>query len=179
MGERGPQGKPTLLKLIAGNPGKRDLSVNEPVPAAMEDVHPPKELAPESVAAEIWRRLVPDLSACGLARSVDWTLLVRYCMKFERWLYLGDEIKRIAAENPSSKGTTYPIMDSKGRIRYVAEFPWVAEWRTLDRELRLDERALGISPSARSRISVPTVARESEADLRRDFFRRAPNYGGA
>ena len=172
MGERGPIQKPTALKLIAGNPGKRDLNLDEPVPDPLDDVSPPPEVLADPRAADLWTRLVPPLAGCGLVRSPDWTVLVRYVLKLSRWIFLGEEIRRISKENPQSKGTTYPILDDKGRVKFVAEFPWVAEWRTLDRELRLDERTIGISPAARSRITVPGTNRKTEEDLRRDFFRK-------
>lgn len=178
MGERGPVEKPTILKLIAGNPGKRDLNLDEPVPPPIVDFSAPPEVAVDPLATSFWNRLVPDLAASGLARSIDWPLLSRYVLKLSRWTFLGAEIRRISEENPSSKGTTYPILDDEGRVKYVAEFPWSIEWRSLDRDLRLDERAIGISPSARSRITVKTE-RKTEADLRRDFFQRGPNYRSA
>ena len=188
MGERGPPPKPTALKLIAGNPGKRDLNYDEAVPAPLRDFTPPPEVAEDSLAAQFWARLVPDLAACGLARSVDWPVLCRYCLKLSRWIYLGREVRKVNEANPASKGTTYPITvreevvspDGKkttiDRLKFVAEFPWAIEWRTLDRELRADERALGISPAARSRITVKTDRQRTDADLRRDFFAR-PKYG--
>lgn len=178
MGERGPPPKATALKLVSGNPGKRELNLHEAVPDPISDLSPPPEVAADERAVAVWNRLVPDLASCGLARSVDWPLLVRYVLKFSRWLYLGEELRRIAAENPNSKGTTYPIVDEKGRVKYVAEFPWASEWRTLDRDLRADERALGISPAARSRISVKTDGRRTEEDLRRAFFKRNSFVGG-
>ena len=183
MGERGPAPKPTALKLIAGNPGKRELNVDEAIPDPMTSYDPPPEVAADPRAASIWSRLVPDLAKCGLARSVDWPRLAAYCLKFSRWLFLGEEIRRIQEENPSSKGTTYPIVEDydevvdgkkvrRERVKYVAEFPWASEWRSLDRDLRADERVLGISPSARSRISVRSEGKKTEDDLRRDFFKR-------
>ena len=111
MGERGPAPKPTALKLIAGNPGKRELNLDEAVPAPMTSTEPPPEVAADPRAASIWARLVPDLAACGLARSVDWPILTRYVLKLSRWIFLAEEIRRISAENPSSKGTTYPITE--------------------------------------------------------------------
>jgi P27 family predicted phage terminase small subunit len=172
MGERGPAAKPTALKLIAGNPGRRPLNLDEAVPGEMTDLAPPPEVAEDPRAAEIWGRVVPSLASCGLVRAPDWTILARYCLKFSRWVFLGQEIRRVARENPGSRGTTYPVLDEEGNVKSFEEFPYVAEWRTLDRELRLDERTIGISPAARSRITVPGANRKTEADLRRDFFRK-------
>lgn len=141
----------------------------------MASMDPPPELLADEVAVSVWNRLVPDLAKGGLATSVDWPILVRYCLKFSRWLFLGTEIKRILTENPGSRGTTYPIVGENGKVKFVAEFPWSAEWRTLDRELRIDERLFGMSPSARSRLIVPKTAtsQANAADPRRAFFNRS------
>ena len=190
MGDRGPAPKATALKLIAGKPGKRELNLDEAIPDPMASVEAPGEVSSDPRAKAIWDRLVPDLAKCGLARSVDGPLLTRYCLKLSRWIFLGEEIRRISAENPSSKGTTYPITEGyeetgadgkkikRERVKYVAEFPWASEWRTLDRDLRADERALGISPAARSRITVKGEGRKTEDDLRRDFFKRGSFLAG-
>jgi len=41
-----------------------------------------------------------------------------------------------------------------------------------------DERALGISPASRSRISVRSDGKKTEDDLRRDFFKRGSFLAG-
>jgi len=164
------------LKLISGNPGKRPLNVAEPVPPPMKDYEPPVELTGDVFARSVWERLVPDLAAGGLARSVDWPALVRYCLKFSRWIYLGTVMDEIRAANVTSRGSSYVKYDAEGNVDKVIEFPWVKEWRELDRELRLDEARLGIAPGSRSRIMVPEGKAKTEEELRRDFFSEPANY---
>ena len=178
MGERGPAPKPTILKVIAGNPGKRDLNLDEPIPAPMTSIAAPPEVLADPVAGDLWTRLVPDLAGSGLARSVDWPLLSRYVLKLSRWFSLGEEIRRIRATDAESRGTCYKVTTDAGSAKWV-EFPFVTEWRELDRDLRLDERAIGISPAARTKIRVPGLDRKDENDLKRDFFKRGPNYARA
>ena len=170
MGARGPSPKPTLLKVIAGNPGCRPLNTGEPIPAPMDPSKVPAEVASIPAALDIWTRLVPDLASCGLARSVDWTVLARYCIKLARWFYLAAEIDRRTREDAGSAGANYSDLEMKRR-----EYPFVGEWRALDRELRLDESRLGISPASRSRITVPG-REKTEDELRRDFFAGGPGY---
>lgn len=173
MGARGPQPKPTALKVLAGNPGRRDIDTREPVPAEMKTLEAPPEVSKDPGAVAIWNRLVPDLAGCGLARSVDWPLLVRYVLKLARWIEIGDKIRDDAGKG---LGSCYELTTETG-TKWV-EYPYAKEWRTLDRELRLDERQIGISPSARSRITVPGATKTKD-DLRREFFRGgAPLVGG-
>lgn len=186
---RGPQPKPTILKLIAGNPGKRELNADEPIPPEGSPV-PPEWLNEDAVA--IWNALVPPLTATKLFSAIDWPLVGRYCVKLARWIEIGKEIKRRSAGDPGSFGTTYPIYEKeseekkpKGKkknnaenkadkdsreIKYVAEFPWACEWRSLDRDLRADEARIGIGAAARSRISVAPEKEKSKDQARRDFF---------
>lgn len=67
--------KPTALKLLQGNPGKRPLNDREPHPAA--GCKPPKWL-PADVLAE-WRRLAPALEDLGLLTEVDGEAFATLC----------------------------------------------------------------------------------------------------
>ena len=59
----GRKPKPTALKKLEGNPGKRKMNTKEPVPGkGMPDC--PKWLLPE--AKEEWKRLCQKLSDMGL-----------------------------------------------------------------------------------------------------------------
>ena len=61
---RGRRPKPTRLKMLTGNPGKRPLNGNEPRPApAVPDC--PAELGP--LARTEWNRLVGELAAKAAA----------------------------------------------------------------------------------------------------------------
>lgn len=76
MGRRGPPPKPTRLKEIAGNPGKRPLNSREPKPEAGAPGMP-SWLSTEAKAE--WRRIVPALEQLGLVTKVDRTALAAYC----------------------------------------------------------------------------------------------------
>jgi P27 family predicted phage terminase small subunit len=161
---RGPSPKPSILKLVSGNPGKRPIGKDEPIPAP-GTIEPPDFVKGE--ARDLWNRLVPDLVRAGLVTSVDWPGVARYCIKLARWLYLFREIEKAKESSPAGKGTTYPIYGADGKVKYVAEFPWASEWRTLDRELRADEGRLGMSAAARTRIRVE---KEKGVEKPKDFF---------
>ena len=64
----GRKPKPTSLKVLEGNPGKRQLNPNEPKP----DASIPKCPAWLSKEAKReWKRLVPFLEQAGLLTQVD------------------------------------------------------------------------------------------------------------
>ena len=66
---------PTALKLLAGNPGKRPFTPNEPMPPGHPPVCPVWLRGP---ALEEWNRIVPILSKLGVLTSVDNSVLVGY-----------------------------------------------------------------------------------------------------
>ena len=56
MGKRGPQSKPTALKLLEGNPGKREVNGNEPeYDVLSKDEKPPAYLG--SYGKKEWKRI--------------------------------------------------------------------------------------------------------------------------
>ncbi len=78
----GIKSKPTALKKLEGNPGKRKLNAKEPVPAkGMPDC--PKWLLPE--AKEEWKRLCQKLSEMGVLTEIDMAAFAAYCQSYARW----------------------------------------------------------------------------------------------
>ena len=66
---RGRRPKPTSLKLLTGNPGKRPLNPTEPRPRRLKTLTPPPTLRPDARA--IWRQLANELRAVGLFTRLD------------------------------------------------------------------------------------------------------------
>src|SRR5262249_42754142 len=78
---RGRKPKPTRLKEMLGNPGKRALSTGEPVPeAAIPSC--PRFLDKE--ARKEWRRAAPELYALGVLTNLDRAALAAYCESWSR-----------------------------------------------------------------------------------------------
>lgn len=166
MGRRGPPAKPTALKLVAGNPGKRPLPAGEPVPpAGVPDA--PEYLDDRS--RRVWDQLVPRLAGIGLARSIDGAALGRYCVLFVMWSE--------AVAWCRQHGSTYPVRaedrDGKpGRVLIIREFPQAKQVRALHRDLMIVEREFGLTPAARTRIQLEAEsgAKGDVNDLKRRFF---------
>src|SRR5579863_5534758 len=74
--------KPTALKKLEGNPGKRKLNDNEPQPDPGRP-EMPRGLAPEAAAE--WKRILPMLEQMGVLTVVDGTALAAYCSCYAQW----------------------------------------------------------------------------------------------
>lgn len=134
----GPAPKPTVLKKLAGNPGKRKLNEDEPKPRAVR-MHAPGHLS-DTAKAE-WRRIMPELYRLGLLTVVDRSSLAAYCQAYSDWLdaeeHLIDEGKVLATD----KGYKYLN-------------PW---WSVRCKSLELMDKfgsRFGFDPSSRSRIKM-------------------------
>ena len=72
LAQRGRKPKPTAVKQLEGNPGKRQLNANEPKPAARAPSCP-KWL--EDDAKKEWRRLAKQMEQLGILTEVDMAAL--------------------------------------------------------------------------------------------------------
>ncbi len=153
MGRRGPPPKPTALKLLAGNPGKRPLNTREPRPAKTAP-RCPGWLGAEAKA--VWKRLVPDLRRMGVLTVVDGEALASFCQTYVRW--------REAEDFLDKHGSVYPIRDERGQVRCMQQFPQVSIARNLILILKSFYGEFGMTPAARTRIELPWNPVEREHD---------------
>ncbi len=78
----GRKPKPTAVKKLEGNPGKKKLNTKEPVPGkGMPDC--PKWMLPD--AKEEWVRLSEKLNQMGVLTEVDRSAFAAYCQSYARW----------------------------------------------------------------------------------------------
>ena len=85
MGKRGPQAKPTALKLLEGNPGKREINENEPeYDISEKSKKPPAWLG--AIAKKEWKRMFPLLEKNGLVTDADFIALSAYCQSVDTWV---------------------------------------------------------------------------------------------
>lgn len=135
---RGRKPKPTVLKLIEGNPGKRRINGREPRPPAFVPTCP-AHLSP--TAKTEWKRMARMLNETGLLTQIDRTVLATYCQAYGRWV----EAERRLAETPALLKTP---------AGYVQVSPWIT---IANKQVELMTRLmaeLGLSPSSRSRLAV-------------------------
>lgn len=168
MGRRGPRPEPTAIKILKGNPGKRRLNDEEPLPPAGA-IEPPAWL--RKTGREIWDRLAPIAIDMQVLTTADALTFARYCDTFGEWLEAHEWIRDKARGQ-----TTYTVKGEDGSIRFVYEFPQAITARKLNLALLKMEEQFGFTPAARSRIHIERAATQaaqkpSSADEeRRAFF---------
>ena len=138
----GRRPKPTALKKITGNPGKRSLNTREPEP----DLNIPD--CPEhldDVARQEWARIAPQLHGMKVLARVDRAALAAYCQAWSRWVDAEVNLRKYGAVIKTPKG--YPIQN-----------PYLGIANTAIDLMRKFLTEFGMTPSSRSRIS--TVAEQ-------------------
>jgi P27 family predicted phage terminase small subunit len=137
---RGRRPKPTRLKYLTGNPGKRPLNPYEPRP---EPSVPecPSELGP--AAKREWERLVGDLARLNMVTNLDRAALAAYCGAYALWADATEQIQKYGAMIKSPTG--YPVQSP-----YIA----IAN-RQAEIMLRISSE-FGFTPASRSRIAAPS-----------------------
>ena len=153
MGKRGPKQTPTKLKVLRGNPGRRRLNENEPLPPP-DGVVMPKHLG--KVAVTKWNHLLPLLQAVKVMTRADVEALARYCDTYEWWLATRATLKK--------EGDTYPILNDKGEVKYIAQRPEVSIAHKLATQLRQLEQDFGLNPSARTGLNVEKDTQGTDED---------------
>lgn len=149
MGRRGRKPEPTSLKILRGNPGCRPINAAEPKPPA-DGIAMPPHLG--EVAAARWQELLPMLQAVRVMTRADVEALARYCDTYEWWLAVRVKLKK--------EGDTYPILNDKGEIKYIAQRPEVSIAHKLAQQLRQLEADFGLSPAARVSLKVEPDAKQ-------------------
>lgn len=115
---RGRKPTPTALKVLAGNPGKRALSKNEPQPTAGAEM--PEHLSPR--AREVWEALEPEFSRLGLLNQLSGFALAGFCDSYARWLEATEEIRKTGEIVKAPSG--YPIQNPWRAIANKAYDQW-------------------------------------------------------
>ena len=141
----GPQPKPTHLKVLHGNPGKRSINKREPKPK-VEIPRCPSHLNKE--AKKEWKRISKDLVQLGLLSNIDRAALAGYCQAWGRWL----ESETLLREH----GTLI-----KSPSGFLMQSPILAIANKALEQMRQYLNELGLSPASRSRV---TAAPRNEED---------------
>jgi P27 family predicted phage terminase small subunit len=117
---RGRKPKPTNLKIITGNPGKRALNKKEPQPGRASRKTPTEFLvnraepgkvdndfvAPNAAeeAAKAFKMLQDELANMKLITKVDTALLSTYCQAYGFWKEASAMVNRLGMVTKTSNG---------------------------------------------------------------------------
>jgi len=135
----GRKPKPTKLKLVQGNPGKRPLNDAEPQP---ESGAPACPAWLDKISKAKWRSVAPELEKIGVLTKIDGATLAAYCKNYSRWV--------VAEKILTEKGTTYESKTAKGTIIRVRPELKIAEEAM--RQMRAFASEFGLTPSSRTRL---------------------------
>lgn len=142
----GRRPKPTALKLLAGNPGRRPLNADEPQPrAGVPDC--PSHLDKEAKAE--WERISVELELAGLLTQVDRAALAGYCQTWSRWVEASKKIKKFGTVVKSPSG--YPMQS-----------PYFSIEQQAMKQMRSFLVEFGMTPSSRSRLTPTKPAGEAD-----------------
>lgn len=143
---RGRKNKPTALKELEGNPGKRTLNKKEPKPAVVIPDCPAHLTGP---ARTEWKRITAELVKLKIISLVDRAALTAYCMAWGQLVQATNKLKKEGEVIISEKGGMY-------------QNPWVAiRNRAMDQVVKIGAE-FGMTPSSRSRIHADVPTEEDE-----------------
>jgi len=167
---RGPAKKPTELKKLEGNPGKRPLPLNEPKPAAFLPACP---AFIKGAGRREWNSLAPELYQLGLLTRLDRAALGAYCSSYGLWVEAEHEIARIRRayrdmlklrkKNPNIK------LPSNGMVSITSNGNSIMEPLLSVRKQALEQMKsflveFGMTPASRTRIVVEKYGEKDPMD---------------
>ncbi|MDO5331539.1 MAG: phage terminase small subunit P27 family [Bacillota bacterium] len=148
MATKGRKPKPTAMKMLEGNPGKRPLNLKEPVPEKKLPKCP--DWLEDEAKAE-WKRLCKGLFNMGLLTEYDMATFASYCQAYARW--------KEAEEFISQHGTIV-----KTKTGYWQQVPQVSISHSNQKIMMQAAAEFGLTPSARSRLIAGSGGPEDELD---------------
>lgn len=156
--------KPTALKLIHGNPGKRPLPENEPTfrgPAPKA----PAYLTPR--AKKLWKELLAEFGDIGLVTPVDRYSFATFCQATARAIEAEEILSR------DGQSIEEPIItrqgNDTGKVKVKAH-PMVSaalKWHVLANQAAAK---FGLNPADRSRVSLPEKEESSEQEDSSSYY---------
>jgi len=163
---RGRKPKPTALKQLAGNPGKRPLNADEPEFAPSEAAAP---VYLRGAAKDEWDRLAATLLAQKVLTTADRAALAGYCQAFADWQ------KAQLVLNKGGKNGGFTFKTGNG---YVQQRPEVAiAQKSLSLMLKFGVE-FGLTPSSRARMHMGGDGDHDDAEDK-DFFKDGKPAGAS
>lgn len=152
MGRRGPPAKPTAQKRREGTYRKDRAPTREPAPTAGVPPCPPG-ISTDLDARGCWERLVPELTRLKLLTLLDGPALEGLCRAYAVAVKADRKLRQHGVIVKTPWG--------------LQQNPAVTISRSAWAEVRRFAAEFGLSPAARSRVSVP---KGSEADPAEQFL---------
>ena len=145
---RGRKPKPTEKKRLEGNPGKRRLSKREPKPKASGKI-PPAEI--DALAKQFIAEYLPLVQAMQIFTDADRAALELMSVHYSIAWQAAERVKREGLMLKNAFGW--------------AKHPLLQVLRDNSRAFKAYAVEFGLTPSARSRISVPQVQEADQLEM--------------
>jgi P27 family predicted phage terminase small subunit len=145
MGKRGPNPKPTELKVLEGT-FRPDRAAKNPIKPEIPSSVPEPSSWLDSTAKKEWRRLAPTLHRLGLLSTSDMAAFESYCEAYSGFVQCVKAIKK--------HGMTHEHTNKNGSTNIVAR-PEVGMKQKYMQIIRAFCSEFGLSPSARVRMEMP------------------------
>lgn len=148
MGMRGPSPKPTALRLLEGNLGKRPLNEHEPKPRAIAP-RCPRHL--DSEARREWRRITPILLRMRVLTEADEYTLANLCQAYSTLMKAQRKLTEtgLLLKTPSGYVQQNPLLGIVNRC--------------MDTITRLS-REFGLTPASRTQLMADTGTNSGNND---------------
>lgn len=132
--------KPTALKVLQGNPGRRPLNENEPTFEKTDEIlKPPAFLS--SYGKREWKRISPMLVKNNLLTDADITTLAAYCQAYNRWIEAEKAIRTYGMTCVTDKGN-------------IIQRPEVGIANKAMSEMVKYAKEFGLTPSSRANLHI-------------------------
>jgi P27 family predicted phage terminase small subunit len=140
---RGRKPKPTVLKLLTGNPGKRRLNEYEPKPDPLTTDCPSELTEPDAISE--WQRTIVPAITRGQITSADRVFAIAHCHLWATWRsQLADAAQHahVVAVGPNKHPTPNPARGMANKTFLL---------------LAKVDAELGLTPTSRSRVHTTKV----------------------
>jgi P27 family predicted phage terminase small subunit len=141
----GRRPKPSAVKELQGNAGKRPPNRDEPKPPPGEPEMPPSL---GKLARQYWKSLAPDLMAVGVLSTIDGKALAACCHAYQRWVEAEqkiDEYGILVEESVFNKKGKKVATKLKRNPADISAQSWLKVMKSYLIEF-------GMTPAARTRI---------------------------
>ena len=157
-GQQGRKPKPTALKLLSGNAGKRPLNTAEPTPDPGLP-KPPSWLSPR--ARRVWREIGPILQDMRVMTVADGTALSLLADAMAEYT----EARAVVVKQGATYTVEHIARDEEGNAivtRSVRARPEVAIASDAWKRVRTMLVEFGLTPSSRSRVKAGSGQQQAD-----------------
>lgn len=153
---RGRPRKPRALNELEGNPGKRPVNENEPMPNTSRPSCP-RHL--NTLARKEWHRMAPFLEQLGLLTQIDRAALAAYCQAYGRWIEAEKKLKDLSLM--SADKMAYLYKTTNGNL-IISPLLTIAN-KSMD-QMHKFLIEFGMTPAARTRINTEPPGSQDPLD---------------